>query len=150
MCFGQEPDRRGNLSMHIAHRGDHVFGHPKCRAELKFPLPLIEHVDRACLGPRNLRGRRDDRIEYRLQIEGRVDRLAHLAKRLQLFDRLREFAGARLHLVEQPHVLDRDHRLVSEGRYQLDLLVGEGAHLLAPQDNHPDGRAFAYERHAQS
>ena len=30
-----------------------------------------------------------------------------------------------LHLVEQPHVLDGDHRLVGEGLNQLDLLVGE-------------------------
>ncbi len=29
---------------------------------------------------------------------------------------------ARLHLVEQAHVLDRDHGLVGESRYQLDLL----------------------------
>jgi hypothetical protein len=32
----------------------------------------------------------------------------------QLLDRLRELARARLHLVEEPHVLDRDHRLVGE------------------------------------
>ena len=36
-----------------------------------------------------------------------------------------KLARARLHLVEQPHVLDRDHRLVGEGGEQLDLLVGE-------------------------
>ena len=35
-----------------------------------------------------------------------------------------------LHLVEQPRVLDRDHRLVGEGRDKLDLLVGERTHLL--------------------
>ena len=35
-----------------------------------------------------------------------------------------KIVGARLHLVEQPHVLDRDHRLVGEGLHQLDLLVG--------------------------
>jgi len=39
-------------------------------------------------------------------------------------------------LIEQPHVLDRDHRLVGEGRHQLDLLLrygfttGEMARLL--------------------
>ena len=33
-----------------------------------------------------------------------------------------------LHLVEQPRVLDRDHRLVGEGGDQLDLLVGERPH----------------------
>ena len=34
-----------------------------------------------------------------------------------------QIVGARLHFVEQPHVLDRDHRLVGEGRHQFDLLV---------------------------
>jgi len=34
--------------------------------------------------------------------------------------------------VEQPYVLDRDHRLVSEGRKQLDLLVSEGRNLRLP------------------
>src|SRR6516165_12312257 len=31
-----------------------------------------------------------------------------------LLQRLRELARARLHLIEQAHVLDRDHRLVGE------------------------------------
>ena len=33
--------------------------------------------------------------------------------------------GARLHLLEQPHVLDRDHRLVGEGLDELDLPLRE-------------------------
>ena len=32
-----------------------------------------------------------------------------------MFERLGDFARARLHLVEQPHVLNRNHRLVGEG-----------------------------------
>ena len=50
--------------------------------------------------------------------------LKHLGGRRLLLQRLGEFARARLHLVEQPHVLDRDHRLVGEGLDQFDLLVG--------------------------
>ena len=34
----------------------------------------------------------------------------------------REIARARLHLVEQPHVLDGDYGLVGEGRNEFDLL----------------------------
>ena len=34
-----------------------------------------------------------------------------------------------LEFLEQPHVLDRDHRLVGEGFKQLDLRRGEGTHL---------------------
>ena len=41
---------------------------------------------------------------------------------------LRELAALVLDFVEQPHVLDGDHRLVGEGGDQLDLLVGEWPH----------------------
>ena len=50
---------------------------------------------------------------------------ARSPRRRLLLQRLGQFARAGLHLVEQPHVLDRDHRLVCEGRDKLDLLVGE-------------------------
>ena len=43
----------------------------------------------------------------------------------QVFQRVCQFARARLHALEQAHVLDGDHCLVGEGRDQLDLLVGE-------------------------
>ena len=56
--------------------------------------------------------------------------LQHLRGRGLLLQCLGELARALLHLVEQPHVLDRDHRLVGEGRDQLDLLVGEWPHRL--------------------
>ena len=35
----------------------------------------------------------------------------------------REIAVPRLHLLEQPHVLDGDHSLIGEGLHELDLLV---------------------------
>ena len=57
--------------------------------------------------------------------------------------------GARLHLVEQPHVLDRDHRLVGEGGDQLDLLVGERPHRCSDQRHDADWDAFAHERDAE-
>ena len=44
-----------------------------------------------------------------------------------------EIVGALLYLVEQPDVLDRDHRLVGEGRDKLDLLVGKGRDSSAGQ-----------------
>ena len=46
-----------------------------------------------------------------------------------LLERLGQLAVPRLELLEQPHVLDRDHRLVGEGLQQRDLRVGEGPHL---------------------
>jgi hypothetical protein len=47
---------------------------------------------------------------------------------------LRSLASAQLFalvldFVKQPHVLDRDRRLVGESRYQLDLLLAERPHL---------------------
>ena len=54
-----------------------------------------------------------------------------------------KLARPRLHLVEQPHVLDRDHRLVGEGSDQLDLLFGERAHSFALHDEDPDWGPFA-------
>ena len=38
-------------------------------------------------------------------------------------------SNALLEFLEQPHVLDGDHRLVGEGFEELDLRRGEGAHL---------------------
>ncbi len=61
-----------------------------------------------------------------------ADDLEHVGGRGLPLERL-ELVGARLHLVEQPHVLDRDHRLVGKGLDQLDLLGGKRPHLGARQ-----------------
>ena len=45
-------------------------------------------------------------------------------------------------LVEQPRVLDGDHRLRGEVLHQLDLLVGERLHLLAIDDDCTDQRSL--------
>ena len=57
--------------------------------------------------------------------------------------------GARLHLVEQSHVLDRDHGLIREGGDQLDLLVGERLNGAARQDQHAGRSALAQHWHAE-
>ena len=67
----------------------------------------------------------------------------------QVLQRLRQFAGAGLHALEQPHVLDRDRRLVGEGRDQLDLLVGERPHLVTRQGQNADRVALAQHRNAE-
>ena len=65
------------------------------------------------------------RVEHRRQIAGRgVDDLQHFGGRGLLFQRLAL-------LGHQPRVLHRDHRLGGEVFQQSDLLVGEGADLLA-------------------
>src|SRR5947207_1789751 len=49
-------------------------------------------------------------------------------------------------LVEQPYVLDRNHRLVGEGRDQFDLLLGKRPDGGSLQDDDADRSAFAEER----
>ena len=113
----------------LDHR-DHVRGHSVGRAQLELAGDLVEHVDHAGLGPGELDRLGDDGRQHGFQVDRGVDRLADLAERAQLADRLREIVGARAHLVEQARVLDGDDGLVGEVRHQLDLLVGEGPHLL--------------------
>ncbi len=59
-----------------------------------------------------------------------ADHAEHFRSGGLLLQGFAQFTAARLHLVEQANVLDGDHGLVSEGGYQLDLLIAEG----------PDGR----------
>ena len=65
------------------------------------------------------------------KIESGADRLTHFAQRFELPDRLRQLARPRLQFLEQPDVLNGDHRLISEGFKQRDLLLGERADFRA-------------------
>ena len=66
----------------------------------------------------------DQRVENCLQVEGRTaDNLEHVGGRRLLLQGFAQILGARLHLVEQPHVFDGDHGLIGESRDQLDLLL---------------------------
>ncbi len=87
----------------------------------------LSDADRAAIGRcAELRRGIDQRVEHRLQIERRAaDDLQHVGGRGLLLQRLGQIARARLHLVEQPRVLDRDHRLVGEGLHELDLAIGK-------------------------
>src|SRR5262249_48714266 len=74
----------------------------------------------------------DQRLEHRLEIEGRAtDDLEHVGRRGLLLQRLAQ-------LIEQARVLDGDHGLGGEILDQLDLLVSERAHLLSVDGNDPD------------
>ena len=68
-------------------------------------------------------------FKHRLKIAGRAtDNLEYLRCCCLLLQRFGKLSRALLLRLEQPHVLDGDHRLVGEGGDQLDLLVGEGPH----------------------
>src|SRR5262249_25878791 len=133
----------------IPDRGDDRIVHSVGRAQLEFLADLVENIDGAGLGAGKLGRLGYDGSQDGLQVDGRIDRLGDLAKRAQFFNRLREFARARLHLVEQAHVLNRDHRLVGEGRHQLDLLVGERPHGFAYHVKHTNRDPLAQERYTE-
>src|SRR5438132_7704492 len=68
---------------------------------------------------------------------------------LRMFERFAELARARLHLVEQPHVLDRDDRLVGESRDKLDFLLRKRPHYRPRQSNDPNRVSLSQERHTK-
>ena len=89
-------------------------------------------------------------IENRLQLARRTgDNLEYLAGRGLLLQSLAQLARPRLHFVEQPRVLDRDHRLVSESGDQLDLLLRERLDLRTGEENCADGHSLAHEWHTE-
>ena len=67
----------------------------------------------------------------------------------QFVQRGRQLPGACLYLIEQPYILDRDHRLVGEGLEQLDVFFGKSAGLLARHADYPDRRSVAHQRREQ-
>ena len=81
----------------------------------------------------------EDRLEHRRDVGRRLaDDAQHVADRHLVVERLAQLARALLdlaqrlaRLVEEAHVLDRDHRLVGEDLQQPDVLLGEDARLLA-------------------
>ncbi len=110
---------------------------------------LIAHAahDESHVGIAEQRGGVDEGIEHRLQVEGRAaDGLQHIADRGLLLQRFAQLLGARRHLVEQPRVLDRDHRLVGESAQQIGMVFGPGARLLARDADHSEHGAFAHQR----
>ena len=112
---------------------------------------VVVAVQHAELGLANARGVLQHGLEYRRQLAGRAGNdLQHLGGCGLLLQRFAQLARARLHLVEQAHVLDRDHRLVGEGGDELDLPVGEWANLVTRQYDHADRAAFAQERNAEN
>ena len=67
-----------------------------------------------------------------MQIEGRTaDHLEDFRGGGLLLERLAQLLGPCLHLLEQPDVVDCDHRLVGEGIDQLDLLRRKKTHCAA-------------------
>jgi hypothetical protein len=95
-------------------------------------------------------GGTQERIEHRLQIEGRAtDDLEDVGGGSLLLKGFAEVIGTLPQFLEQPCVLDSDDRLVGEILDQLDLLVGERPDFLAVNDNRADQLVFLEHRHEQ-
>src|SRR5215471_18402146 len=89
-------------------------------------------------------------IEHRLKLAGRrTDYFKHFRGRRLLLQRLGKVARTRLHLIEQPRVLNRDHSLVGKSGDQLYLLVGKGVHFIAGEYEDTDRRSLAQEGYAK-
>ena len=101
--LGRLADRGlADAEMPIPDLGDDRLVHSVGRAQPEFLVGLVEHVDRAGLGAGKLRRLGDDRGQHGLEVDRRVDRLADLAERAQLLDRLRQLGGALLDLLLEP------------------------------------------------
>ena len=101
-------------------------------------VPLAESQHHV-INPTNPRRALDDGVEHRLHVRRRAaDDAEHLGRCRLMLQGLAQFRVALLEFLEQPHVLDGDHRLIGEGFEQRDLLVGERTDLRAANKNRPN------------
>ena len=149
--LGQQRSNRriAHVDMPMRQRLDQLLVHAVGGAQPKLALGVVENVDRTRLGAGELRRLGDDGREHGFEVEGRVHRLRYLTKRAQFADRSAELVGALAQLVEQPRILDGDHRLVGEGSHQIDLLFGEWPDLLATQIERTDQFVVLQHRDSQ-
>ncbi len=141
-----EDDLRGKILLAVERQPAHLFGQVLAArrgiAGHDDLLPLaqqdrhIHPVDQPGAGS-------SDRVEHRLRV---VRRTA---------DDTQDLGGRRLPLqgllglVEQPHVLDRDHGLVGKGRHQADLAGGKGPGPRARDADRPNRLAVPDHRHGE-
>ena len=110
----------------------------------------VKLEDGRVVGPAEPRGAAGDRVEHGLEVRRRrADDPQDVGGRRLLLEAFREVAVARLQLLEQARVLDRDHRLLGERLQQRDLRVGERAEDRARHPDRPDGAAPEHERDGQ-
>ncbi len=101
-------------------------------------------VHQGHLGLTQPRGGFDQRIEHRLQVEGRAaDDLQHIADRGLVFERLLQVLGALTQFAQQPRVLDRNDRLVGKGPDELDLFFAERLDPVAREHDDADRLTLA-------
>src|SRR5262249_2312837 len=96
-----------------------------CNHHLIFVESQIHIINAANPG-----GTLNDGVEDRLNIGGRAaNDTEHLGRCSLMFQGFTQFCIALLQFLEQPHVLDGDHRLVGKGLQKSDLLGSERTRL---------------------
>src|SRR3954454_19284876 len=96
------------------------------------------------------RGALNNSLEHWIRIHRRpANNVQHLTRSSLELKRFLQLPRPCLHLLEQAHIVDRDHRLVGEGRHQLDLLIGEGLRRRSRHCHDPDAVSFLQQRYAQ-
>src|SRR5262249_41673394 len=89
-----------------------------------------------------------DRLEHGPDVgRGARDDAQDVRHRGLPFERLGQLAIARLELVEEPHVLDRDHGLVREGLEERDLTLREWSRFGPPDSEDPEHSPLAQHRY---
>ncbi len=110
----------------------------------------VEPQERAEEAGAQPHGAPDDGVEDRLHVGLRAtDDAQDLARGRLLLERFCQIAVARLQLLEQPHVLDGDQRLIGERAKQLDLSLAELAWLTPTDGDRADGASFVKHGHGQ-
>ena len=111
----RRPDMRvAGADAPVGDGDDHLVAHSVGSAELELLPRLVEHVDRAGVGARELHRALHDGGEHLFEIERRVDRLRDFSERLQFADGAGQIVGAGAEFVEQADVLDGDDGLGGE------------------------------------
>ena len=151
--------RRGRLAdpaladadadMRLAKRLDQFLGHAVVRSWYEDLRGLVELVDGAGVGLRELDRMRDDAGEDRLDVQAGADRLPYLAERPQLLHRACQFLRSLLQFVEQAHILDGDHRLVGEGLEERDLSLREELRLGTEDRDRANRDTFSHQGNAE-
>src|SRR5262249_3253937 len=103
-----DPDSQPTEGVH------HIGRDTVVRARYERPRGLVELVDPAGVGAREIDRVRHDAGEDGLDVEAAADRLPDLAERSQLLHRTRQLVRPRLQLLEEADVLDGDDRLIGE------------------------------------
>ena len=92
----------------------------------KSQIVALAEQDQCVIGLAQATCRLGEAVENRLHIDGRGrDGPKDIAGCGLPSQRLFEIPRARLHLVEEAHVFDRDDGLVGEGLQEVDLALGE-------------------------